>query len=121
MATFMTNDYWAQKKGYTKFLADSGNGFVDKNDYPPATTLDLFREDAYAIIVGETNGVPAATHNNYLRNLEYRMVELMLDEEEGRETEEGRPQFIPRDYLFQRDRDRLAAIGSSSFNRGVGN
>jgi len=119
-ATFMTNDEWAKKKGYTQFLTDSGNGYVDKNDYPTADALDSFREDAYALIITGARGIPNLTAH-YLRNLEYRMVELMIDEEQGRATEEGRPMYIPRDYMFQRDRDKLSSAGANGFTRGVSN
>lgn len=118
--TFMTNDQWAIKKGYTQFLTDSGNGYVDKNNYPPATTLDSFRDDAHAIILQNTRGTPGSAHTKYLTNLEYRMVELMMDEEQGRATEDGRPMYIPRDYLFTRDRSTLGGIGGTGFTRGVG-
>lgn len=118
--TFMTNDQWAIKKGYTKFLTDTGAGYVDKNNYPPAATLDSFRDDAHAIILQNCRGTPASTHTKYLTNLEYRMIELMIDEEQGRATEDGRPIYIPRDYLFTRDRTQLAAIGSTGFTRGWG-
>ena len=116
--TFMDNDYWAQKKGFSQFLADSGAGYVDTNTYPPAATLDLFREDAYGLIVTEADGVPELDEK-YLRNLEYRMVELMIDEEQGRETEDGRPIYIPRDYMHERDRTKVANSGTDGFTRGI--
>ena len=101
------------------FATDSGNGYVDKYDYPVADTLTLFRETAYAIILQNCRGTPGSAHVDYLRGLEYRMVELMIDEEQGRMTEEGRPVYIPRDYLYERDRIQLASIGSSGFTRGT--
>lgn len=118
MATFMTNDEWAIKKGYPQFLTNGGTAYIDKNEYPPAATLDAFREDAKGIIVTEARGTPVLD-SNYLRNLEYRMVELMMDEEQGRETEDGRPIYIPRDYMFQRDRDKVANSGATGFTRGT--
>ena len=124
--TFMDNDYWAKKKGFTQFLPaagptpPAGSGFLDNNTYPPAATLDLFREDAYDLIITEARGLPTLSAN-YLRNLEYRMVELMIDEEQGRETEDGRPIYIPRDYMFTRDRAKVTASGSTGFTRGTGN
>jgi len=117
--TFMTNDYWAVLKGYSKFLTDSGSGFVDKNKYPPAATLDSFRSRAYGIITTCANGVPNLDAS-YLSDVEFRMVELMFDEEAGRETEEGRPSYIPRDYMYQRDRDKISSSGSAGFTRGTG-
>ena len=78
--TFMDNDYWAKKKGATQFLSaagptpPSGSGYLDKNDYPPAATLDLFREDAYGLIVTEADGVPELDEK-YLRNLKVNALE----------------------------------------------
>lgn len=124
--TFMTNDEWAIKKGFTQFLVaagpspPAGSGYLDKNDYPPAATLDSFREESHGIILTDARGDPDLDAK-YLRNLEYRMVEYMIDEEQGRETEEGRPIYIPRDYVHQRDRDKVSASGSTGFTRGTGN
>lgn len=120
----MTNDEWAIKKGFTQFLPAAGptpplgSGYLDKNDYPPAATLDEMREEAHGNILTEARGTPNLDAN-YLRGLEYRMVELMIDEEQGRETEDGRPIYIPRDYMFTRDRDKVSASGSTGFTRGT--
>jgi len=116
--TFMDNDYWAKKKGFTQFLTDDGDGYEDKNKYPPADTLDLFREDAYGLIITEADGVPELD-DKYLRNLEYRMVELMIDEEQGRTTEDGRPIYIPRDYMYERDRTKVGNAGTQGFTRRI--
>ena len=123
--TFMDNDYWAKKKGFTQFLKAlgpspvAGSGYLDKNNYPPADTLDLFRDDAYGLILTVARGLPNLD-SRYLRNLEYRMVEFMIDEEQGRETEDGRPIYIPRDYMNLRDRDKVAGSGTEGFTRGIG-
>ena len=116
--TFMTNDYWAQRKGFSKFLTDTGSGYVDKNSYPNATTLDLFRAAAYGIIMTCADGTPDLD-SGYLSDLEYRMVELMMDEEQSRETEQARNVHIPRDYMYDRDRQKVANSGSNGFTRGI--
>lgn len=116
--TYLTNEQWAILKGFTKFITDSGAGYVDKNSYPPAATLDAFRDRAKGLIDTEARGTPTLSAE-YLKDLEYRMVELMIDEEQGRETEDGRPIYIPRDYMFTRDRDKVAASGSTGFTRGA--
>lgn len=117
--TFMTNDEWAIKKNFTQFLSNGSTGYLDKNDFPSAATLDSYREDAHGMILTEARGLPNL-NAKFLRNLEYRMVELMIDEEQGRETEDGRPIYIPRDYMFQRDRDKTSSSGSTGFTRGIG-
>lgn len=117
----MTNDYFAQKRGYTQFLTDGATAYVDNEEFPNATTLDLLREDAYAIIFQYVNGTPASTENNRLRLLEYHLVERMIDDILARTTTQNRGQFVPKgDYLYQRERDYLVVIGSDSYNFGVG-
>ena len=114
MATFMTNDEWAIKKDFADMVA-----YTVANPYPSATTLDSFREDAHGNILTEARGTPNLDAK-FLRNLEYRMVELMIDEEQGRATEDGRPMYVPRDYMFTRDRAKISGSGSSGFTRGIG-
>lgn len=114
MTTYLTNDEWAIKKGYTNFTT-----YSTANEYPTADGLTAMREEGNATInryIGTTSNI--ANYAKYLRGLEYRMVELMIDEEQGRATEEGRPQYIPRDYLFERDRKMLASL-DGTLNRGV--
>jgi hypothetical protein len=117
--TNVSNDNDSSMSDSNTGFTFSSDGFLPNNDYPSAITLTSFREDAKAIMDSNVRGTPSATDTNYLRNLEYRMVELMMDEEQGRETEDGRPIYIPRDYLFQRDRITLAGIGSTGFTRGT--
>lgn len=119
--TFMTNDQWAQKKGFTQFLADSGSGYIDKNTYPTAAGLDLMREEAQGEMLDYIPGDPdTTTFANKFRRMEYGIVELMIDEEQGRETEDGRPIYVPRDYLTPNQQEELSGMGST-FNRGTGN
>ena len=118
--TFMTNEQWAQIKGFSKFLTDTGAGYVDKNDYPTAAGLDLLRSMAHAELTKWIPGSPdATTYEFQLLGLEYSIVELMVDDEQGRETQEGRPLFIPRDYLTPMQQRLLSGYGTS-WNRGVG-
>jgi hypothetical protein len=114
MTTYLTNDQWAVKKGYSSFT-----NYSSSNEYPSSSGLTAMREEACAIInryIGTSTNI--SSYTTYLRSLEYRMVELMIDEEQGRATEQGRPQYIPRDYLFERDRKMLASL-DDDFNRGV--
>ena len=114
--TYLTNEQWAILKGYATFAA-----YIAANDYPPAITLDAMRDRAYAIINNAMGSTSATSGNaNFLYDLEYRMVELMIDEEEARQNGQPRPQFIPRDYLFERDRQMLDGI-DATINRGVSN
>jgi len=114
MVTYLTNDEWAKKKGYSSFT-----NYSSSNDYPTADGLTAMREESCGtinLLIGVTTNL--TTNTDYLRGLEYRMVELMIDEEQGRGTEEGRPQYIPRDYIYERDRRRLLSL-DGTLNRGV--
>ena len=46
-----------------------------------------------------------------LRNICYRGVMMMIDEEQARAHEERRAIYNPRDYMPERDRNRLRNIG----------
>jgi hypothetical protein len=81
------------------------------NVYPTATALTAFVADASGIMnvyMGISSDTSA--YSAYLKSLCYRMVELMIDEEQGRADETGRPVYIPRDYLFERDRIMLNGL-----------
>jgi len=93
-------------------------GYAAENEFPPVNTLTKYRERAYANITTEARGLPTLDAD-YLEDLEYRMVELMIDEEQGRSTEEGRPQYIPRDYMYERDRSKVSSAGVTGFTRGT--
>lgn len=67
-----------------------------------------------------TTNITSAKYTTFLRNLCYRGTELMIDEEQGRGTEVGRPTYIPKDYMFARDRQKLQRIGIEFDNRVVG-
>jgi len=64
--------------------------------------------------MGRAEDSNMTTHTAYLRNLCYRGVELMIDEEQGRANEEGRSMYIPRDYMYERDRQKLQRFGLES-------
>ena len=120
--TFMDNDEWAIEKGYSQFeTAEDETGYVDKNNFPTKSGLDSKRRRAHGnIIRWIPSGTPKSGHEDYLFDLELRTVDLMLDEDQGRATEDGRPMYIPRDYIYERDRNFLASIGVTGFTRGVG-
>ena len=64
--------------------------------------------------------VNLTTHLTVLRNICYRGVELMRDEEQARATEIARDVGIPRDYMFERDREKLRRFGVEEGFRVVG-
>ena len=121
ITTFMTNNFWAQIKGHTTFAA-----FLTANPdaYPTEAALDNLRQGAFGIIYRYlATGASIDTDDTYyLQNLEYRMVELMIDEEMGRKSADmRRPDYLPRDYMFIRDRDYLQGIGQGEVGFAKGN
>ena len=87
------------------------------NAYPSSEGLDDMLEEMTSLMnseMGKSEDSNLTTHTAYLRNLCYRGVELMIDEEQGRSTEEGRPIYIPRDYMYERDRQKLQRFGLES-------
>lgn len=70
--------------------------------------------------IGTTSNVTSSGYTTYLRNLCYRMVELMIDEEQARQGEAGRSVMIPRDYMYERDRMKLRRIGREMGYRKFG-
>jgi hypothetical protein len=116
--TNVSNENLSEMSDNNTTFTFAEDGYLANNDYPSAATLTDFREDAQGLINTEARGSPNL-NANYLRNLEYRMVELMIDEEQGRATEDGRPIYIPRDYMFDRDRKKVANSGVTGFTRGT--
>jgi len=111
---------WAQKKGYDTFAL-----FIAKHtDYVTEEALTDMLEEATSMMndeigSGDTN-ITDTRYTTILRNLCYRMSNLMVDEEQGRAHEQKRSQYIPRDYMYERDRSRLQRIGLVKGYRAVG-
>lgn len=80
--TYLTNNEWAQNKGYKTLAARIEAGFT----YPNDVVLDIKRDSAYAIINDAIGN--AVTKTNYMRSLEFDIVEIMLDTEISRATRE---------------------------------
>lgn len=110
------------KQGYDDFDALT----AAHKDYPIEDTLEDMLEEATQLMnieIGNmtTSNITDTGYTKFLRNLCYRMALLMVDEELGRANEERRSQFIPRDYMFERDRSKLQYIGLMAGYREVGN
>lgn len=114
ITVYCSKDEWAYKKART-----SWNDYAGKYQYPKSNGLDDMLEEMTALInveMGRAEDNNLTTYVTFLRNLCYRGVELMIDEEQGRATEEGRPMFIPRDYMYERDRIKLKRFGLEAGN-----
>lgn len=112
------NDYNSSLVDVSSSFTFANQGYRGSNEFPLAETLTSYRDDAYDLIKSESRGQPAS--RKYLRNQEYRMVEMMIDEEEARADARERPQFMPRDYMFERDRKKIGSMGPTGFTRGTG-
>ena len=110
-------DQWAIKKGYATFVAYA---LVIKS--PTEAELTEMLEEMTELMNSEVGSVSTnlTTHLTVLRNICYRGVELMLDEEQARATETAREVGIPRDYMFERDRAKLMRFGIEEGYRVVG-
>lgn len=115
--TYLTNEEWAIRKNYASMAAYT----LDGNTFPNATTLTAKREDAYALIVEGTSSAPA--QSNFMRALEYEVVEIMFDNEQDRSTEQQRNNRVVRfirDALSDNTKQEVAADDSDGYNIGVG-
>lgn len=73
----MTDDEWAERKGYDKFLVGSdANAYLSKNKTPNAKQLGALRADSYAMITRRMAS-KIATDAPFLLSLEYRLVEIL--------------------------------------------
>lgn len=96
------------------------DGYLDNEEYPTALALDEWREDAYYEMIDYIPGTPdIAKYGKRLIKMEYNVVELYIDLEQGRETEDGRPTYVSREVLSDPQKERLSAYGSE-YNKGVG-
>jgi hypothetical protein len=111
---------WCVKQGFDDFAAYA----VKNSDYPTENALTAILEDATGLMneeIGDlTVNITITRHLKTLRNLCYRMSNLMIDEEQGRAQEQRRSQYIPRDYMYERDRSKLHRIGIEVGARVVG-
>ena len=114
---YCSKDEFAYKKARTDWDAYTGSPVMTTHAYPSPEGLDDMLEEMTSLMnteMGRSESSNMTTHMAYLRNLCYRGVELMIDEEQGRASEEGRNMYIPRDYMFERDRQKLQRFGLES-------
>jgi hypothetical protein len=117
---YLTKDQYAQKQGYDDF-----NAYVaDNEDYITEDALDDMIEEMSALMNDEIGidgtDITTAKYLTLLRNICYRGTVMMIDEEQARAHEEKRSLYIPRDYMFERDRERLRKIGRLAKKRIIG-
>lgn len=108
---YLTKDQFAQKQGY-----DDWDAYVLKNkDYVTEDALDDMIEEMESLMNDEIGtldtNVTTAKYLKVLRNICYRGVQMMVDEEQARAHEGQRSIFTPQDYMPGRTRERLRSMG----------
>lgn len=115
---YCSKDEWSYKKARSTWGDYTGSPVaLSIHAYPSSEGLDDMLEEMTSLMnteMGRPEDSNLTTHATYLRNLCYRGVELMIDEEQGRAMEEGRNMYIPRDYMYERDRRKLQRFGLES-------
>lgn len=56
----------------------------------------------------------------YLQDLEYKIIERMIDDEEARQKGRERQMFTPRQYIMDEERETLLRIASNYNNYAFG-
>ena len=116
---YCSKDEWSYKKARSTWDDYTGSPVMNTHAYPSSEGLDDMLEEMTSLMnteMGRAEDSNLTTHTAYLRNLCYRGVELMIDEEQGRSMEEGRSMYIPRDYMYERDRMKLRRFGLEAGN-----
>ena len=109
--TYMTKEEFSTNRGYASWAL-----FIADNDFPSQSVLNIMRKRMYAIINKYIGGT--GSKDDFLMNMEYTGVEMMITETQARLAGEPRDYFIPHDYLYERDRKILDAY-DAVLNRGV--
>ena len=109
--TYMTKEEFANNRGYATFAL-----FFTDTGFPGQSTLNIMRKRMYAII--NTYIGSAITKTDFLMNLEYAGVEMMITEVQARIAGEPKDFYMPHDYLYARDRAVLDGL-DGRLNRGV--
>jgi len=108
--TYLTNNEWALRKNFTTLTLYNSAG----NEYPGSSTLNSFREDAFAVINIRIGA--AVTKTNWLRRLEYDIVEIMLDTEVVR-TKQIEAIILALNSYITPEVDEVLDAQDSSINR----
>ena len=123
MTSYYTVNQWAIKKSTKNHSYTSFSDYANINDYPEESNLqEMFDEmtDLMNDEIGTTGtNITDPKYLTLLGNICYRGVELMMDEEQGRAGQKERMGFVPKDYMYERDRTRLIRIGTEKGYRSA--
>jgi len=117
MATYCTPDQWAIKQSSESKTYENFDDYAASEDYPTKEGLEDILEEVTSIMnyeLGNVTGtnVTNALYTTLLRNICYRGAQNFIDLEQARAQQRPeRAQFIPKDYINERDRLRLRDIG----------
>lgn len=123
MTSYCTTNQWAIKKSSKNHSYSNFTDYAAANDYPEESNLQDMLDEMTELMNDEigTTGTNI-TDSNYLtllKNICYRGVELMMDEEQARAGQKERMSFVPKDYMYERDRTRLQRIGTEKGYRSA--
>lgn len=123
MAIYCSTDQWAIKKSSKARTYEDFDDYASYNDYPEEANLEDIAEEVTANMnkeIGCNSNVTSSNYTVLLRNICYRGMENALDLEQARSQQRPeRAQFIPKDYLNERDRLKLREIGRILKHRRV--
>lgn len=112
---YLTKDEFGYRQGYADWDA-----YAADNAFPTEAGIDDMIEDMSALMneeIGQASDVTVRLTE--LRNICYRGVLMMIDEELARDQGERRAIYNPADYMHERDRVRLRSIGYRAGARKV--
>lgn len=117
---YLTKDQFAQKQGYDDWTAyETANP-----DYVTEDAIDLMIAEMTELMNDEIGtlgtDVTTAKYLTLLRNICYRGVVMMIDDEQARAHEDKRSIYAPKDFMYERDRARLRTIGHLTSKRTIG-
>ena len=112
MATYISNNEWAKRLGFSTLNMYNSDG----NTSPNTTMLNALRLDAQALIdelIGST-----VTTTAFLKRLEFEALQLMLDDNMDRTSTEAAIATSIREYIKAKNEAKLDSK-DTNFNRTV--
>jgi len=122
---YCDKDVWAQHKSSKTHSYANWAAYAAAEEWPDAYSLNKALEDGTVEInmcIGLTaTNITSINYTDYLELLNFRMTERYFDDNQDAFQNGLRiASFIPRDYLYERERKKLQDIGRASSRRIVG-
>lgn len=122
---YCDKDAWAQHKSSKTHPYANWAAYAAAEDWPDEYSLNKALEKATVelnSVISLTNtNISGAAYTDYLEILCYRMTQRYFDDNQDAFNNGLRTSaFMPRDYLYERERKKLQDIGKASSVRRVG-